>query len=1003
MENGFQLVVLETDIKQYARRLKKKQIGFFDVPKEYRLHSIIVKEERKLGLRKSSKRGYDIIHNIFFVEEIVSSKNCLDEVEERCISNHFSDFASYYEFLDGDIYRNACYYHYYFSQEEINTYNIDLSKINISALINITTKDFSIEHSEEELQQYKGIEKDKVLLKKWIDKFNACTTYEEFQKVVNNFNKSKFSRENLIFFIYNFIFSDMDKAFYIIMQYVSDGIYPAHLIEKALCSIYDPRKVLAAYNYNLGAVSTINRHKKQFKEYVQQLENKEVHFHHSSYFDENTHFFCHQVCGFLDNAKQRFPTVKIYRYFETFQELAEYLNNDLSNCDLSKAILPDVDFSVYETNNHTKLPIQNPEDLTYALYKAYDRQRDCFVVKQSWIDAEGQIVKEYNNTFKYFFDFVFFLANDLSFADLLFCDGLNNLFDFSNINFTKARLKSEIFDRIGTTYQLNTINTACTEPVPSIIVKNEEETTLVLTSKREIYCTEDIIKNQKIYYLSDLHLLHRTQNAFCKTKDDMLYSIQRIIDNLLDEVGHLEKNIILIGGDTSSDFDCFNLFIQLLRQSIDEKHLGIQVIFLLGNHELWCFPNCSFEEIVKKYEAAITEQKMYLLQNNIIYKDDNNNIKRITTSELLSTSRESIREQLKSARIILFGGLAFSGYNEEFNANNGIYRVTTIDRNQEIAESKVFESLYSIICATLLDRNVIIFTHTPQKDWCSHNKQELGFVYVSGHTHMNHFYDDGECRIYADNQIGYKHETPCFKFFYLEDEYDLFSEYCDGIYEITKEQYINFYRGKNIMMQFTRDVNILYMLKKNGYYFFVHQSKGRQLTVLNGGAMKRLDVKDINYYYDRMDMAIEFIKKPLDKYTSIQKEIASKIRAIGGTGTIHGAIIDIDFYNHIYVNPYDLTIKGYWATDIICKKVFSSIPKLLEENCPLLFANYTRLLAGKTETVLAFSGNIQEHGNYYRLYLDTDIYRASREIKKMQKLSSNILSTWYEPTQQMLE
>ena len=34
----------------------------------------------------------------------------------------------------------------------------------------------------------------------------------------------------------------------------------------------------------------------------------------------------------------------------------------------------------------------------------------------------------------------------------------------------------------------------------------------------------------------------------------------------------------------------------------------------------------------------------------------------------------------------------------------------------------------------------------------------------------------------------------------------------------------------------------------------------------------------------------------------------------------------------------------------------------------------------------------------YSVYLDTDIYKASREIKKMQKLSSNILTSWYEDT-----
>lgn len=29
-------------------------------------------------------------------------------------------------------------------------------------------------------------------------------------------------------------------------------------------------------------------------------------------------------------------------------------------------------------------------------------------------------------------------------------------------------------------------------------------------------------------------------------------------------------------------------------------------------------------------------------------------------------------------------------------------------------------------------------------------------------------------------------------------------------------------------------------------------------------------------------------------------------------------------------------------------------------------------------------------------YLETDIYRASREMKKMQKLSSNVLTVWYD-------
>lgn len=974
------------DVKSFIRKLKRQEIDFFDIPEEFRLHTDIVNVERKLGIRKSYKRGFDVIRNIFFVEELVLCKEFEEEELESYISV-FQDFPSYYEFLEGDIYENSCYYQYNFSQAEIESYGIDINKINNTAFIDITTKDFSIELSEEELQHYEEVEKDKALRKKWILKFNSCNNYADFQKIVSEFKESKFSRKDYIFFFYNFIFADKDKAFDILMKYLSDGAFPARLLEKGLCSIYEPQKVLSA--------STLNGSKKKLKEYIKRLENGEVQFYYCSYFDEETHFFCQKVTGYLDE----FPTVEIYRYFETFQELVEYLDNDLSDCDLSKAILPDVDFSVYETNKHTKLPIQNPNDLTYYLYKGYDRKSNCFVVKQCWLDENGQTIKKYDHKFKYFFDFVFFLERDLSDADLLFCDGLNNIDDFSNLDLTNARLRSTILDRIGTIYELSNIDAKSAETFPTVI-KNEEETALNLEYKRD--CIEENIKEQKVYYVSDLHLLHKIKNAGCKSLDDVLYTIQRNIDNLLDEVKFWEKNFILIGGDTSSDFNIFCFFIRLLRQSIDQRNLDVKVIFLLGNHELWDFPEYSFEKIVQKYEGAINKYEMYLLQNNIIYKDDENIIKKITTDELLYSSKETLRARLKCARIILFGGLAFSGYNETFNANNNIYRCT-IDRNQEVIESKEFEHLYNIVCDTLYERNVIVFTHTPQNDWCSYSKPKSGFIYVSGHTHRNYFYDDGQYRVYADNQVGYNQKTSSLKYFYLEDEYDWFSEYNDGIYEITKEQYVNFYRGKKMQMTFNRDVNVLYMLKKNGYYCFIHQSKNKQLTILNGGAFKKLDIKDINYYYNGMDVAIAHIKAPLDKFVSIQKEIANEIKTIGGSGNVHGAIIDIDFYSHIYVNPYDLTVTAYWASDTINKKVYSSIPKLLKSKCPLLYANYVNLLNGNSEMHLAISDNKKKLDIFPHTYLDTDIYRVSREIKKMQRLSSNILSTWYEPTKKMLE
>ena len=146
-----------------------------------------------------------------------------------------------------------------------------------------------------------------------------------------------------------------------------------------------------------------------------------------------------------------------------------------------------------------------------------------------------------------------------------------------------------------------------------------------------------------------------------------------------------------------------------------------------------------------------------------------------------------------------------------------------------------------------------------------------------------------------------------------------------------------------------------------------------------------------------MDEVISYIRKPLDKYMSIQQSISEEIRKLGGAGTIHGCIIDIDWYNHIFVNPVDLTITGYWALNIIDKFVYPDVPALLEAKCPVIYGNYLKLIKEDKKNPLVFVK--KKKGELEVLpqrYLRTDIYKVSGEIKKLQKLTSNILSSWYE-------
>lgn len=995
----------KSEVKEIIRQLKKKEIRVFDVPEEYKNNIQLVAFERKSGLRKIGKRGFDIISNSFFVEEELIHTEMNGEEQKRSTFLSFDSFDSYFDFLDGDIYDNACYTFCPLFDNAMISQRIDLKKLMArSAFVEETIDDYSLLLSNEEKERYKEGKQVHKHCQQWNKKFNNCTSYNELVKVVENYKKSKIaSIVDVSFFFFQYIFADVKnkQRFSIIMEYMSSGAYPQYKLINALCSIYNPDDVMQSFNYSLGVKGTIYKHKKKLKDYISHLKNGEIEFYSKAFFDKKTHYYCEETQGYQKDNKY-FPITTIYRYFETFDEFINYRNGDLTYCDLSGAIECDVDFSDYTIDETTKLPIDTDTEVAYSIKKCYHNRK--FYVMQQWCDTSGSVIKEYRHSFDYFFDYVAFLKGDLSEANLLLCDGLMFLEQWNSINFANAKMKSSLCDKFGLKYDIQEIKTDLIKSFDDV-EQNEKETALVLQTSRELAeetARRDLLsfdgslnyKCQRVHYISDIHLMHRIQNSGCRSKEDIIYVVQKIANTIGNEAGSL----LLINGDVASDFSIFQLFVKILSKTLHQNTL---VVFTLGNHELWSFPGDQIDQIISKYRAVLDKYGMYLLHNDLLYREDHGPFADPHTAthlikyhDLCQMNETQIADCLRSARYVILGGLGFSGYNMEFNADNGIYRMT-IDRATEIKETKIFEDLYDHLHPILSKKNTIILTHTPKKDWCQEASPDKNYLYVSGHTHRNFFHDDGEYRVYSDNQIGYHNDTLHLKTFLIDNDYDCFSDYDNGIFEITSQQYNDFYRGKNISMTFQREVNVLYMLKRNGYYCFIHKSKSGSLTILNGGAMKKLGIQDIQYYYDNMDAMISTIETPLDKFTSFQKYIADMVKRIGGVGTIHGSIIDIDYYNHIYVNPVDLSITGYWAADIINKIVYPSIPALLEKNCPTIFVEYVKLLEEHSEILLAPKQQTSV-AILPQMYLDTDIYKASREIKKMQKLSSNILCSWYE-------
>ena len=986
------------EVKKIIEKLKTGELTLNSVPKELYRNIDILRAERKLGLRKSGHRGFDIIRQEFFVEEEWFYFEEPDEPYSRKHKEVFPFFKEYYQFLDGDIYEEACYYQCQFSDEVIHEFHLDTNKLYVqSSFISDTINDSLPGLSPEDRKTYLHIKKTvKSQCQNWLDKFNACNTYEELKKVGENYKKSAFSEKKpLRFFLFQYAYYDPTnkKRMDILMEYLSKAYYAGGDAVQGLCIIYEPEEVIKKYDFSQGSAATNSKRKKEVRNFATDLKNNAVKTEINGYFDTETHFYCEEINIYQyvthSGIRQlKWRPVKVNHIFETFEKFVNFRKGDLRNCDLSGAIDLEIDASKCQIDHTTKLPVAANIEFLYSVNKYY--WDDKFIVKQQWKNTDGQTIAKQLHKFEYFFDFVSFLKGDLSESNLVLCEGLKYLNNINSLNLKDARMTSIICQKFEIPYENYTYNKQLIQEFLQA-EKNEEETAVILQESRDLASFNSMVSSRnynQISYITDLHLMHRIQNAGCRSREDMILTLQNIVDVIVQE----SHDITLIGGDVSSDFSIFELFVKLL----DNSACGNQTfLFVLGNHEFWEFPDLSVEQITDKYRKLLEEYDMYLLQNDLFYENEFDDMGIIPYAELQQMVYTELTEKLRCSRLVVLGSTGFSGYNGEFNANDGIYR-NTINRETEIQESKKFENLCHKLLSVLDQKNTVIFTHTPQEDWSSNPNPHAKFVYVSGHTHRNVFCDDGEERIYADNQIGYRNHNPHLKNFLINREYDYFLDYEDGIYEITPQAYQDFMRGCNISMDFSRKVHILYMLKKNGYYCFIQKNKQGLLSILHGGTLKRLEHKDIQYYYDHMDHIIATIKTPMDKYTAFQEKISDTIKKIGGVGRIHGCIIDIDFVNHVYVNPIDLTVTGYWASDMVQKVVYPNIPSLLKEECPQLYANYQKLIEGKQTDPLMPKQKKIELAMLTQIYLNTDIYNASREISKMQRLHSRILTTWNE-------
>lgn len=517
---------------------------------------------------------------------------------------------------------------------------------------------------------------------------------------------------------------------------------------------------------------------------------------------------------------------------------------------------------------------------------------------------------------------------------------------------------------------------------------------------------------ETIYYISDIHLEHQLVKKPGDIAKLSLLEIRERIDNKIAELLASvpdTRSTLLIGGDVADSVELEALFYERLT-SFSSRHDWWQgdIFAVLGNHELWdgdptgLEPARPIDEIITDYRQAMP-RGVTLLENElfIVYKGLRSTV--LGEDAILNASVEELAEACVNSTFLLLGGIGFSGLNPVYNAEMGLYRAA-VSTEEDIARSRRFRAIYEKVLASAENIPVIVLTHTQMADW-SDARYNPKWIYVSGHTHQNMFLlqDDGTS-VFSDNQVGYKPKPWHLNGFTVDvHRYDPFKDYPDGIHQITREQYVEFNRCQGIMMQSMKHPGDLYALKYGGVYMFVLESAS-SLCLLEGGRRHKLDY-DIRYYYENLPEYVRKVRSAFMPYQKALSMVSDEVMAIGGSGSIHGCIVDIDWFNHIYLNPFDGKVTPYFALNTTDKLVFKNVESLLSSSpFPPQLSNGESMLARYLSTpsrekkfpiLSRTSSKKWELAVVPQVVLDRSMYEPSRIMRSIQYIfDQNVLRIW---------
>lgn len=186
-----------------------------------------------------------------------------------------------------------------------------------------------------------------------------------------------------------------------------------------------------------------------------------------------------------------------------------------------------------------------------------------------------------------------------------------------------------------------------------------------------------------------------------------------------------------------------------------------------------------------------------------------------------------------------------------------------------------------------------------------------------------------------------------------------------------------------------------FMIKHDGYYGFFLISETSSY-VCAGGRIKKVGagvgIEEFNELFMRM---VNKYLKMISPYRKMQELISAEVKKIGGSGVIHGTIVDIDFEDHVMINPTDGSITYYYSPIFGYVQPYNNIMALLEDHNPVLASNFKRIAGDPSNALLLTQSASSLQSEMQKIDIKNSVYAFSNRLNQLQRLfDKGILRDW---------